>query len=235
MEQVEVEAAFAALHSPLHPGAYVHLSVRDTGQGIAPDVLQRIFDPFFTTKGVGEGTGMGLAVVHGIVSDHEGVITVDSRVGVGTTFEVYLPCVTTRQVAGTPAAATIPRGSGRILFVDDEVALAHLGQAMLSRLGYTVVSHTSSIEALAAFQADPQGFDVLMTDQTMPQMTGEQLAREVRRLRPDLPIILCTGFSHIINADKAQALGMTFCTKPIVLQELAVLLQRLLTSHPASD
>ncbi|MEE9146223.1 MAG: response regulator [Candidatus Tectomicrobia bacterium] len=233
LETTRVDDALVAHHPALQPGLHAHVTVRDTGHGMAPDVLERIFDPFYTTKGVGEGTGMGLAMVHGIVVSHQGAITVESRVGTGTTFEMYLPIYLPRMetTTGTPRRAeeSIPRGTGCILFVDDEVMLARLGQEMLERLGYEVVSRTSSIEALEAFRAMPHRFDAVITDQTMPNMTGEQLARELRSIRCDIPIILCTGFSHTMSTEQAQAAGIdAFCMKPVIGQDLAVIIQRVI-------
>ena len=175
---------------------------------------------------------MGLAIVHGIVTSHGGVITVESLPGEGTTFSIYLPRIAAAPGEKAQAELSLSPGTGCILFVDDERMLAHLGQATLEQFGYTVVSHTSSIEALEAFRAMPQRFDLVITDQTMPQMTGEQLVRELRRIRPDIPIILCTGFSHIMNAEKAQAMGIDdFCMKPLVAQDLAVTVQQVLAQR----
>ena len=234
LDAAPVDEAWGTRQPDLQPGVYIRLAVRDTGPGIEPKVLERIFDPFFTTKGFGEGAGMGLAIVHGIVASHGGAVTVESTVGVGTTFTIYLP-----QYAETSAGEMSPpeeeeeeeilQGAGRILFVDDEVTLAQLGQAILNRLGYEVVSATRSREALDIFRSHPQGFDLVITDQTMPDLTGEQLALEIRQIRPDIPIVICTGFSHVINAEKAQAMGIdAFCMKPLRVWELAATIQRVL-------
>ena len=227
VETVEVDATLAAAHSELQPGPHVCLTVHDTGHGMIPEVAERIFEPFFTTKGVGEGTGMGLAIVHGIVASHGGAATVYSRPGEGTTFAIYLPCSAEAVAAEHQALELVHRGKGCILLVDDEEALERVGQAFLRRLGYEVVSRRDSREALEAFRATPQRFDLVITDQTMPHMTGEMLARELRRLRPDIPIILCTGFSHVIDAEKARALGIdAFVMKPIVMHEFARTIQQ---------
>lgn len=215
LEAVEVTESFATLHPPLYPGPHLRLTVRDTGQGMPPEVMERIFEPFFTTKPAGEGTGMGLSVVHGIIAKHEGVITVESTPGQGTTFTIYLPRLdgTTAHEASTEG--TLPLGRECILFVDDEGTLAQLGRQMLTQLGYTVVTRTSSVEALEAFRAAPHHFDLVITDQTMPNMTGEQLAKELLHLRPDIPIILCTGFSHTLTEERARELGIqAFLLKP---------------------
>jgi CheY-like chemotaxis protein len=197
---------------------------------MAPEVMERIFEPFFTTKAVGEGTGMGLAVVDGIIASHGGAITVASTPEQGTTFAIYLPRIdTTPPSLDILEETPIPQGTGRILFVDDEPTLTHMTAEMLSRLGYDATVHTSSVEALKAFQAAPWQFDVVITDQTMPGMTGERFARELRRFRPDVPIILCTGFSHTMTASKAQALGVdAFLLKPLGFRELGLAIQQIL-------
>jgi PAS domain S-box-containing protein len=233
VDNVEVDDAFAASHPVLQPGPHVRLTVRDTGHGMRPDVVERIFDPFFTTKDMGEGTGMGLAIVHGIVTGHGGAITVESTPGEGTTFTIYLPRLADAAVGDTDhPEEDIPLGKRHILFVDDDEALARLGEHLLEQLGYDVVSKTSSIEALEAFCAEPHRFDLVFTDQTMPHMTGETLTRELRRIRPDIPVILCTGFSHVMDAEKAQAIGIdAFCMKPLVARDLAVTIQQVLAQR----
>jgi two-component system cell cycle sensor histidine kinase/response regulator CckA len=233
VEAVKVDRAFADAHTALQPGAYVRLSVRDTGSGIAPEILQRIFDPFFTTKEVGEGTGMGLTVVRRIVANHSGTVVVTSVLGGGTTFEVYLPRVDEAiSELSPPPEVSFSGGQESILFVEDEPVLAHLGQEMLTRLGYDVVAYTSSLEALDIFRTTPQRFDLVITDQTMPQMTGAALSRELRHIRPDIPIILCTGFSHTLTADAASALGIdAFLMKPLTTRDLAATIRRVLASR----
>lgn len=235
LDAVEVSADFAAAHAPLTPGPHVCLTVRDTGCGMTPDVLERIFEPFFTTKDVGEGTGMGLAVVDGIIANHGGAITVTSTPGHGTTFAIYLPCLaSTAAVPDVSAPLPLPSGKGHVLFVDDEPSLAHMTTEMLTRLGYEVTVHTDSAEALATFRATPWQFDLVITDQTMPQITGERLAQELRRIRPDIPIILCTGFSHALNTSKAQALGIdALLTKPLEFRELGLAIQRVIEQRRA--
>jgi CheY-like chemotaxis protein len=184
--------------------------------------VEHIYDPFFTTKAAGEGTGIGLSVVHGIVVSHGGTITVESQVNHGTTFMLYLPCLPWNIAGEMQAEESLPYGQGQLLFVDDEPALVRLGYSVLTQLGYDVTAHTSSVEALAAFQAAPHHFDLVITDYTMPQMTGEALARALRSLRPDIPIILETGFSHTIDAERATALGINaFLLKPWTVRELA--------------
>ena len=216
----------------LRPGLYVRLTVQDTGPGIAPEILERIFEPFFTTKDVGQGSGMGLAVVHGIVNSHNGAITVESTVGKGTTFAIYLPWINAIAVEETLPEEVTPHGKGSILFVDDEHAIAVWGQEMLEQLGYVVVASSDSTQALEVFRRAPYGFDLVITDQTMPYMTGEVLARELRRIRPDISIILCTGFSHTIDAERARAQGINaFLMKPLTACDLGRTIQRVLTQQ----
>ncbi len=222
LDQIEVEAPTCADAPHLLPGAYARLTVHDTGPGISPHVLDHIFEPFFTTKDTGEGTGMGLAIAHGIVTNHGGHITVESTPGTGTAFCVYLPQrANAKRQSAAQLTAAAPRGCGRILFVDDEAALVQVASGMLSHLGYAFQAVGSSCEALAIFQAAPHDFDLVITDMTMPGLTGEALTHAVRHLRPDIPIILCTGFSHMMDATKAQALGIdAFLLKPLTLKDL---------------
>jgi CheY-like chemotaxis protein len=212
----------AAQRHELRPGSYVRLTVRDTGGGIAPAIMGRIFDPYFTTKEVGKGTGMGLAVVHGIVTHHGGTISVQSVLGQGASFQVYLPVREAEPSLAPPPTISLSSGQERILFIDDEQALVSMGKEFLESLGYDVVTETSSREALALFIRQPDGFDLVITDMTMPEMTGERLAKELRRIRLDIPIILCTGYSHHLNEEEAKAIGIgAFLMKPFGLRELA--------------
>jgi two-component system, cell cycle sensor histidine kinase and response regulator CckA len=193
----------------LHPGARGILAV------------QRIFEPYFTTKPKGKGTGLGLAVVHGIVTSHGGMIKVYSEPGKGTAFRVYLPQVQAAAAVAIPTAP-LPTGAGRILFVDDEPALADISCRMLARLGYQVDVRTSPIEALEAFRANPRRYELVITDLTMPQMTGLRLARELTAIQPGLPILLCTGFSDQANEERALASGVrAVLLKPLVMRDLA--------------
>jgi PAS domain S-box-containing protein len=235
VDPVEVDAAFATAHPPLSPGSYVCLRVDDTGSGMTPEVMTRILEPFFTTKPTGTGTGMGLAIVHGIITSHEGVITVESSQGAGTRVAVYLPAVDLPVTQVAAPALPVPHGKGRVLLVDDEETVALAMQFLLESLGYDVVAHTRSRDALEAFRTEPDRFDVVITDQTMPQMTGEDFIHALHRLRPELPVILCTGFSHVMDAQKAQVLGqVTFLMKPVDAYELGVLLQQLLVRQSNS-
>jgi len=229
LEVMDVDDRLAAQHASLKPGPHVCLMVRDTGHGMTPDVCARIFDPFFTTKKEGDGTGMGLAVVHGIVTSHGGAITVTSAPGQGSLFTVYLPQLVEMPVRDTLPKETLPYGQGTILFVDDEAALAQVAETILTRLGYTVTTCTNSQEALATFQASPDQFDLVITDQTMPGLTGENLAKALRQIRPHLPIILCTGFSHVMTPEKAQGLQLdAFLMKPLTMRGLGQAVQYVL-------
>ena len=232
---VEIDTLFATAHPPLRPGPHVQLTVRDTGHGMPQRVLEHIFEPFFTTKSVGEGTGMGLAMVQSIVLNHGGAITVESTPGQGTTFEIHLPCSKGAVGVSARLEEAIPSGHyERILFVDDEIALTYLGQAMLDRLGYRAEVSTSAPEALELFRAAPHQFDLVITDQTMPQMTGETFVRELRRIRPDIPVILCTGFSHTMTAEKARSLGINaLLMKPLVSSDLGQAIHRVLMPRAA--
>ncbi len=232
--RLTVELMSMDLHPPLpHPelaeGPYVRLTVSDTGHGMSKEVKDRVFEPFFTTKGVGEGTGLGLSVVHGIVRSHKGAITIYSEPGVGSSFCVYLPLIGDQAPAEISVTTPPPRGKGRVLFVDDEAALVDLGKKMLEYLGYEVVPQTSSRDALEAFQAQPERFDLLITDYTMPHLTGIQLVKRIKELRADLPIILCTGFSEAITSENIKEWGISdYLMKPLVLQDLAKAVHRLL-------
>jgi signal transduction histidine kinase/CheY-like chemotaxis protein len=229
LEPVDVTTDRPTVPPELEVGPYVRLTVRDTGHGMAPEIMERIFDPFFTTKDRGEGTGMGLAVVYDIVTSHGGAITVESAPEQGATFAVYLPRLADPTPAALSSEEPLMGGSERLLLVDDEAALVHLGQAMLEHLGYTVVVCTSSLEALEVFRMAPQSFDLVITDYTMPTMTGEVLAQELRRIRSDIPIILCTGFSATMTAERARALGIVaFVLKPVNVRDLSLAIRQAL-------
>ncbi len=210
-------------------GSYVKLTIKDTGYGIAPDNKTRIFDPFFTTKQPGEGSGLGLSVVHGIVKSNEGAIKVDSKQGKGTTFHVFFPMMDTVIIPLHESERALPTGNERILFVDDEEILVDSSRRMLARIGYTVVASNSGTEALELFQRDPGNFDLVITDTTMPNMTGIQLAEELLKICPDIPIIICTGHSNLISEEKLNAMGIRECVmKPFEMQEMAETIRRTL-------
>lgn len=211
-------------HEPhlLRPGSYVEIKVSDVGEGIDPLIIDKIFEPYFTTKEVGEGTGMGLAMVHGIVEAYGGQIYVQSIVGEGTTFTIYLPVARDERRHHQQPLDDLPVGEEHILFVDDEVQIVKMAQRMLSRLGYSVTTMTSSVEALEVFRLKADDFDLLISDVSMPGMSGDQLAQKVLAIRADMPIILCTGYSKALSATKASQIGIkAFAYKPIVREELA--------------
>jgi len=230
LDRVDLDEEAARRFAELSPGKYQKLTISDTGPGIDPAIMDRIFEPFFTTKGPGIGTGMGLAVAHGIVKNHSGAITVSSQLGKGSTFEVYLPLIEYREETGEiEEPGPVIGGNERILLVDDEEILADLGRQELEWLGYRVTAMTSSPEALHLFQARPNDFDLVLTDQIMPSMTGADLAQEMLKIRPDLPIILCTGFSEHISVEKALAMGIRrFVMKPLVISQAARIIRSVL-------
>jgi len=234
LEKIDLDEGRSPSTLGLEPGPYLRLRVSDTGHGIPPEVLPRIFDPYFTTKEVGKGTGLGLAVVHGILKSYGGGISVSSEVGKGSSFGVYFP----RIEAPSPTleavqAEPLPPGrKERVLFVDDEQAIVEIGQKILEYLGYEAVVRTSSLEALELFRAKPYQFDLVITDMTMPNMTGAGLAHEILGIRPGMPIILCTGFSEQMSGEKAKGLGIReFVMKPLVVMDLAKAMRRALDSE----
>ncbi len=221
VQRVEITARQKAAFPNLDPGLYVELSVKDTGQGIRPEILERIFDPYFTTKEKGVGTGLGLAVVHGIVKKSNGTIRVESHPDRGSTFYIYLPQIELSSAALPNPSASPLGGTGKILFVDDEKMITDIGEKILKRLGYDVVSRTSPIEALELFKAKPGTFDLVISDQTMPGMTGDRLAKELMKINPEIPVILCTGYSQLINPEKAKEKGIkALVMKPILINEM---------------
>jgi CheY-like chemotaxis protein len=207
----------------------VRITVSDTGHGMDKAVMNRIFDPYFTTKGPGEGTGLGLSVVRGIVKNCNGLIIVDSTPEKGTDFDVFFPKIEENIQVEAQAASVLPTGTERILFVDDEEALALMGQKMLISLGYNVSIRTNPLEVLEAFRSDPYSLDLLVTDMTMPDLRGDELAKQLLAIRPDLPIILCTGFSELMNETLAKKMGIgEFIMKPYTKQKLAKAVRNLL-------
>jgi signal transduction histidine kinase/CheY-like chemotaxis protein len=231
LEEVLVNPAAVQLQPDFKEGIYVQLTVSDTGYGMAPRTLERIFDPDFTTKPIGEGTGMGLAVVQGIVKGYGGAITVRSQPGKGTLFHLFFPRCKESEAKAVPAATGMPRGQGNILFVDDEEQIVHSNRQLLERLGYHVTGMVSSLAALAAFRARPARFDLVITDLTMPKLTGVELLQELRQIRPDIPVILCTGFSENVMAETIKSLEINaFITKPVTSREMAQVLHKVLAN-----
>ncbi|MCP4691797.1 MAG: response regulator, partial [Desulfobacterales bacterium] len=230
LDEVAMDDENVKKYDGLEKGPHISLSVRDTGRGIDQSLLKKLFDPYFTTRGKGEGTGLGLAVVHGIVKKHGGHITVYSEPGKGATFQVLLPLV--EGEAPPRPVSVAPRivgGRERILFVDDEPALVRTHGEILERLGYHVVPETCGIEALETFKARPDGFDLILSDVTMPRITGIDLAREILSIRPDMPIILFSGFRKKKVMENAEAIGVRdFIIKPIGTRDLAAVIRTVL-------
>jgi CheY-like chemotaxis protein len=224
--------AFAAADAGVKAGRFVCLTIEDTGCGMPPEVLERIFDPFFTTKGPGEGTGLGLSVVHGIVVAHEGTIRVDSRVGLGTSFRIWFPAQDVLRPEHQRVRQRTVTGQGEhVLCVDDEPSLVELLREQLTALGYRVTAHASALEALADFLNHPLDFDVMLTDLTMPGMSGADLADRVRKVRPDLPIVMATGYGHVMSEERARELGIRpLLQKPFTMAVLGEAIQDALQS-----
>jgi signal transduction histidine kinase/CheY-like chemotaxis protein len=233
LERTELKHPRTLLRGALAPGDYVRLEVSDTGAGIPSDLLERIFDPFFTTKSVGEGTGLGLSMVHGIVADLGGAIDVHSAPGVGTRFEVFLPVAGEAAMESSEAASALPMGSGEtVMIVDDERPLVALAEEVVARFGYEPVGFVSSTAALEAFFAKPQRFDVIMTDEMMPELVGTELARKIRSLRPSIPILLMSGRAIGPLLDAANEVGVdAVLRKPLHAREIAESLARVLKPH----
>lgn len=211
-------------------GNYIEIKVSDTGSGIAPEYIEKIFDPYFTTKGQGEGSGMGLAVVHGIVEKYGGKIFVDSKVGQGTIVTIYLPVARARDSEQHYKVEELPTGQERILIVDDEAQIAKMVSRTLSQLGYSVVTKIHSVEALELFQSSPQDFDLVISDMTMPTISGDQLAEKLLQIRPDIPIILMTGFSKRLSEERASEIGVqALVYKPLVKKDLAEIVRKVVS------
>lgn len=230
LENVEIAHQDPELN--LKPGCYVKITVSDTGDGIPAEDIERIFDPYYTTKKVGKGTGMGLAVVHGIVETHNGHIRVRSTPGNGTTFEILFNSIDEDPVTEVKQNETLPHGNETILFVDDEKSLVKVNKLRLERLGYQVTGTADPLEALELFRNRPDQYDLVITDMTMPNMTGDKLAAEIMKIRSDVPIILCTGFSGRISEEQALKKGLrAFIMKPLELKELAETVSNVLHSR----
>jgi two-component system, cell cycle sensor histidine kinase and response regulator CckA len=229
LESVNLDKAFTHRYVDLKPGAYIKLSVADTGHGIAAEHINRIFDPFFTTKPKGEGTGMGLSVVHGIITGLKGLTTVSSTPGQGTCFDLYLPVVQQASVPMKRPSEVLPVGTERILFVDDEPFQTDMLKHMLGLLGYAVQTCNSGTAALDLFNKDPMAFDIVITDLMMPGMRGDDLAVHLLAVRPDLPVILCSGYGENISTDRTESIGIrAFALKPLSMETLAHLIRKVL-------
>ncbi len=220
----EIETSGMDIGLPGMPaGTYACLSVEDTGSGMEKELINKIFDPFFTTKEKDKGTGMGLSVVHGIVSGMNGFIKVDSEPGKGSLFQVFIPVEKGDDLVAEPQPmAQLPRGSEHILLVDDEESVAHMEKRLLERLGYKVTVFTSGTEALDAFRDDPDRYDLIVSDMTMPNMPGDLLSVEILKIRPGIPILICTGFSQSLTKKRARELGIrSVLAKPVVMKDFA--------------
>jgi PAS domain S-box-containing protein len=229
---IDLDQKAAADIPGLKTGSYLKLSVKDSGDGIHPRVQQQIFNPYFTTKEKGEGTGLGLAVVQGIVKSNNGAVTVESEVGKGAAFHVYLPTIKRKLTPEDEISTPLPMGCEHILLVDDEQPLVEIGRQMLERLGYNVAARTSSIEALELFKADPNRFDLVITDIVMPNLTGDKLAKKIINIRNDIPVVLCTGYSEKFTRRNASEMGIqTFLMKPLVMRDLANTVRQALAAN----
>ena len=217
----------------MQPGKHLQLLVRDEGCGMDAVVLDRIFEPYYTTKEQGKGTGLGLSVIHGIVKNHRGDISVTSSPGKGTTFKVYLPVTEDADIANEFEPSNgAAKGNERILLIDDEEQIVSMEQQMLENLGYEVTARTDSTKALKEFSEQPQNFDLVITDMTMPQMTGDELAQKLLDIKPDIPVILCTGFNEDITEEKALSMGIQkFVMKPVIKNDLATTIRTVLDQN----
>ena len=233
LKKVTLDGQVTMGGNPLPAGEYAQLRIADNGPGIGPDTLPHIFDPYFTTKAVGKGSGMGLAVVHGIVENHNGSIVVDSNRGKGTVFTIHFPVAPDKPVVAPQPIQDLPLGSEHILFVDDEELLARMGRQQLQRLGYKVAAFQHPDKALQAFAARPDDFDLVITDMTMPQINGVALGSEIRKIKPGTPIVICSGHSDIIGPENAIEMGFAaFLMKPVVLHNLAKAVRKVLDRSP---
>ncbi len=232
LDSVELDSEFEAMYQEIKQGPYVQLTISDTGHGMTQEIIDRIFDPFYTTKEKGEGTGMGLSVVHGIVKSYGGAINVYSEQGKGSTFKIFLPAIEKRLEPEARFKKPIPKGTESILFVDDEAPLIKMGKQLLESLGYEVTTNTSSIEALNLFKTNPEAFDLVISDMTMPNMTGDELAQKLMGVRPDIPVIICTGFSENITEKKAKTIGIRgLVSKPTLKRDLAEIIRKVLDEN----
>jgi PAS domain S-box-containing protein len=232
LDDVQLDNELLKKFSGLKPGSYVRLTVRDTGRGMDRQTMEHIFDPFFTTKKFDEGTGMGLAVVRSIVGNHGGAVYVSSEPGKGSTFEVLFPRATIEPVLEKKSSAHLPRGNERILLVDDEEFIVDMAKEMLESLGYTITTTGSSPEALKWFDQSPHDFDLVITDQTMPNMTGTEMAERMLNIRPDISIILCTGYSEEIVPERTESRNIkAVIMKPFIIQEMALTVRKVLDSR----
>jgi CheY-like chemotaxis protein len=229
LDQVEISSDELTIHPDIQQGKYIKLTISDTGQGINPEIMGKIFDPYFTTKAIGKGSGLGLSIVHGIVKNHRGAITVYSQPGKGTVFTILLPVIEETIVNKRKEKTdALYLGKESILFVDDDESIARMMARMLKKIGYQVEVRTNPVEALALFKEKSDQFDIVITDMTMPQMTGDSLAEKLREIRHDIPIIICTGYSSLIDEDKSKKMNMFFIMKPITIVDIGKMIRKAL-------
>ena len=234
--QLNTESLDDTTDSQLAPGHYACLQISDTGVGMPPEIHERIFEPYFTTKAPGKGSGMGLAVSHGIINSFGGEIFVKSKVNEGTDISIFLPIVDAADQTLDIDISKPPSGNGEhVLIVDDEEGIANMEAVLLERLGYVSTTRVSSIEALEVFRAKPERFDVVVTDMTMPDLTGIQLSKRLLQIRPDIPIVLCTGYSEQVTLDKIRKIGIReLIFKPVLRKDIAVAIRKAL-NHNSDD
>ncbi|MGD9364705.1 MAG: response regulator [Desulfobacteraceae bacterium] len=225
-----LDSDLATNYPEIQPGPFLKFTVSDTGHGMTPEIIDHIFEPFYTTKANNEGTGMGLSVVHGIVSSCGGMITVSSELDKGSSFSIFLPAIEHPSDLKRTQQVPIPMGNKEhVLFIDDEPSLVNMGRQILESLGYQVTSQTDGSEALKLIKAQPNRFDLLVTDMTMPKITGDKLALAIKAIRPKLPVILCSGFSTQMDENKAAALGIrAYIRKPVLREQLARIIREVL-------
>jgi len=226
LKRFEADSSFVSAHPEFSPGSYLRLSVEDTGHGIPEDIIENIFEPYFTTKKKGQGTGLGLAIVHGIVRRMNGYINVYSEPGRGTVFHIYMPVAHAQEETDNflqdEDNHRLSHGGERIMFIDDELHIVETAKMVLEGIGYSVSTFIDPVDALTKFREDPSAYDIVITDMTMPGMTGDGFALELLKLRPDLPVILCTGFSERMNIEKAGEMGIReYLMKPVNPRDLA--------------
>ncbi len=230
LQNFEADSSSRKRYPDLAPGRYLALVIKDTGHGMSPEVMERIFDPFFTTRDVGEGTGMGLSVIHGIITAHQGILDVKSQVDVGSEFTAFFPCIDDKQLIGDDPVLGVPRGKEDILFVDDEADIVKMSASMLQYLGYTVFSATSGENALEMIQGEASDVTLIITDYSMPGMSGTELASEIVKLRKNLPVILCSGYSEsVVLDDSTKKVIRKFMSKPLDMKKLAIAIREVLS------
>jgi len=232
---IDLDLDDLALYGDLSPGKYLLITITDTGHGIKPEIMEKIFDPFFTTKPQKKSTGMGLAMVHGIVKNHGGVITTQSNYGKGTVFNVFLPCIRNDKALKKTNIKPPPTGDEKILFVDDDKAIVDAGKRILERMGYRVSTATGGLEALKFFTSEKKPFDLIITDMTMPDLTGVELAKKIFSIHPDTSIVLCTGYSTAITPAKAKDIGFKdFLLKPVTKHKIAETIRNVIDKNKIS-